>query len=214
MRPQGRKSRLPAHDGAREWAISVLKYRSPASPPRARIRRSISARRVNRTEPRVTHRLDAGPMTASGHAYAHKQAAERFLDAEVGHSGLQQPPLLQMIQPRASVSSSPDESKLFGLADNNAVANTSRERQRQEGAGQTSHNGSSASQVDDLLPGKAEQKPTLATVPNTAKHHTPDALCAPSRIRTCGLLLRRTLHCMPESARSQVIGRSACAGWP
>ena len=53
--------------------------------------------------------LDAGPMTASGHACAHKQAAERFLDGEAGHSGLQRPLLLQMIQPRASaaVRSSP-----------------------------------------------------------------------------------------------------------
>jgi hypothetical protein len=35
--------------------------------------------------------------------------------------------------------------------------------------------------------------------------------CAPSRIRTCDLLLRRTLHCLPQPACSQAIGRSGCA---
>ena len=41
-------------------------------------------------------------MTTCGHACAHKQAAERFLDRKPSQSGLQRPPLLQMIQSHAS----------------------------------------------------------------------------------------------------------------
>src|SRR5262245_5296929 len=59
------------------------------------------------------------------------------------------------VAPAACLGSSPDESKLFGLAHNDAVANTSRERQHQERAGQTSHNAPRASPADDLLPGES-----------------------------------------------------------
>src|SRR5215472_1697795 len=100
--------------------------------------------------------------------------------------------------PAACVSSSPEESKLFGLTGNDAVANTSSARQRQEGAGQTAHGAPRASPADDLLPGMAEKSPLTAAATDPAKHqvryplrpeHLRPEQCAPSRIRTCDLLL-------------------------
>src|SRR5215813_3062651 len=89
----------------------------------------------------------------------------------------------------ACVGSRPDESKLFGLAHNDAVANTSRERQRQERAGQTSHNAPRASPADDLLPGKPSGSHFGGgTWPCKIPGQAP--FCAPSAIRTRGLLLR------------------------
>src|SRR5215467_5837474 len=92
--------------------------------------------------------------------------------------------------------SSPDEPKLFGLAHNDAVTNMSREGQRQERAGQRPYNASRAGPADDLLPGEAQQKPASAAAPDHAKSQVrgplrPEHICAPSRIRTCDLLLIR-----------------------
>src|SRR5262249_49787486 len=84
----------------------------------------------------------------------------------------------------------------------------SREGQRQERAGQRPYNASRAGPADDLLPGEAQQKPTPAAAPEHAKSQVkgplppeparpeqcPEQQCpehsVPSRIRTCGLLLR------------------------
>ena len=79
--------------------------------------------------------------------------------------------------------------KLFGLAGHNAVANPSRARQHQEEAGQIPHHASRASRGDDLLPGKLSRAP-LQQRQLTSKNTRSEAICAPSRIRTCGLLLR------------------------
>jgi hypothetical protein len=93
--------------------------------------------------------------------------------------------------PARYVSSSPAEQKLFGLSHDDAVANTFREGQIQERARQVPHNALRANLADDLLPGQAKEIPLLG------RHlplHNPrsDAICAPSRIRTCDLLLRRS----------------------
>ena len=64
-------------------------------------------------------------------------------------------------------------------------------------------NGLTASRADDLLPGKAEQKPTsasaldLCVIPGQTPF-APRAVCAPSRIRTCDLLLRRHFRHVAE----------------
>src|SRR5262249_22545366 len=64
-----------------------------------------------------------------------------------------------------------------------------REGQRQEGAGQTAHNAPRAGPADDLLPGKPSRS-LLQRRHLTLRNPRSEALCAPSRIRTCGLLLR------------------------
>src|SRR5690242_4446745 len=104
-------------------------------------------------------------MTASGHACARTQAAERFLDGKPVRIAAA---TALADDPAGCVSSSPEESKLFGLAHNDAVADTSRERQRQESAGQTAHNAPRASPADDLLPGEAERKPASTAAPDLA----------------------------------------------
>ena len=114
--------------------------------------------------------------------------------------------------PAACVSSSPEESKLFGLTGNDAVANTSSARQRQEGAGQTAHGAPRASPADDLLPGKPSGSHFGGgTWPCKIPGQMP--LCAPSAIRTRALLLRSNpavdavaIHDDP----GQVGGRTHC----
>ena len=64
--------------------------------------------------------------------------------------------------PARYVSSSPEEQKLFGLSHDDAVANTFREGQIQERAGQVPHSALRASLADDLLPGQAKDSPTSA----------------------------------------------------
>jgi hypothetical protein len=70
--------------------------------------------------------------------------------------------------PVVCVGSSSDESKLFGLAHNDAVANAPRERQRQERAGQMSHNTARGKSGRYLLSGEAKRKPTSAAAPDLA----------------------------------------------
>jgi hypothetical protein len=108
--------------------------------------------------------------------------------------------------PARYVSSSPAEQKLFGLSHDDAVANTFREGQIQERAGQVPHNAFRASLADDLLPGQAKEIPASAggTCPCITSGQMP--FCAPSRIRTCDLLLRSSSAAPVQPARCQVSG--------
>src|SRR5215467_2999376 len=101
---------------------------------------------------------------------AHRQAASRAPARWVSRAFRLAAATAPADDPAACVSSSPEESKLFGLTGNDAVANTSSARQRQEGAGQTAHGAPRTSPADDLLPGMAEKNPLTAAATDPAKH--------------------------------------------
>ena len=139
----------------------------------------------HRTESRVSRTSGTSPMTASEHGgerirmqrHACSMGKRAFrLAASADDPAMR----------HGAVRTRP---KLFGLAGHNAVANPSRARQHQEEAGQIPHHASRASRGDDLLPGKLSRAP-LQQRQLTSKNTRSEAICAPSRIRTCGLLLR------------------------